>query len=131
MGFHIVTLENAQGIGKKNSFSINGTEIWEPQLGTENQDSTTIGIQTENGEDPIVTKILTIGFRTKNEIDPTGTKILTTRSRIETKLPTKILSSIGISTLTKIVKLMNTNEILDLKYPIADFPIIKLVMDGK
>jgi hypothetical protein len=38
MGFHITTLENAQSISKKISFSIDITKIREPQFGTENQD---------------------------------------------------------------------------------------------
>jgi hypothetical protein len=51
---------------------MDGTKIQESQLGTESEDSI-IGtkiwntlIQTENGEDPTWTKILTIGSKTKN-----------------------------------------------------------------
>jgi hypothetical protein len=47
MGFYIVTLENAQGTGRKNSFLIDKTKIHEPQFGTENQDST-VGTKIRN-----------------------------------------------------------------------------------
>jgi hypothetical protein len=122
MQFHTITLKNAQGTSKKNSFLVDETEIQEPQLETENQDSTIIRIRIKNMEDPTSTKILTIRSRTKNEVDPTSTKILTTRSRTKTKLLTKNLCSTII---------LASVEITNPKYPIANSPTIELIMDGK
>ncbi len=71
IGFHIVTLENAQDTCTKFSFSMDGTKIQESRLGIENQDlvvGTEIQNKTtriENGEDPIGTKISTIGLKLK------------------------------------------------------------------
>jgi hypothetical protein len=135
MGLHIATLENAQGVGKKKSFSIDGTEIQEPQLGIENQDLT-IEIQTENGN-PTVTKILIIWSKIENEVDPISTKISTIGFKIKIELPTKTklltknLCSTRIFSLAKIMKSVNIGEISDLKYPIVDFPAAESVVDGK
>jgi len=48
-GFHITTLENAKGIGKKNSFLVDGTKIQESRVGTKVKKLVTI-IEIQNSQ---------------------------------------------------------------------------------